>query len=41
MKSNVSDDAMFSLVMTSVFVVGAVACVVSVVGIVFQYMGVI
>jgi hypothetical protein len=41
MKSNVSDDAMFSAVMTSVFVVGVVVCVVSVVGIVLQYMGVI
>jgi len=41
MKSNVSDDAMFVTFMTGCFVVGAVACVVSAVGIVLQYTGVI
>lgn len=38
MKSNVSDDAMFSLVMTSVFVVGAVACVVGIVTMILMWM---
>jgi len=38
MKSNVSDDAMFSLVMTSVFVVGVVACVVGIVTMILMWM---
>ncbi len=41
MKSNVSDDEMFVTFMTGCFVIGIVVCVVSVVGIVSQLIGVI
>jgi hypothetical protein len=41
MKNNVSDDAMFATFMTGCFVVGVVACVIGVVEIVSEYMGVI